>query len=32
VVEYVTQKQLREGDIRHPYTLELMAANRGFGR
>jgi peptide/nickel transport system ATP-binding protein len=32
VVEYLTQKQLREGDIRHPYTLELMAANRGFGR
>ncbi len=32
VVEYLTQKQLREGDIRHPYTRQLMAASRGFGR
>jgi peptide/nickel transport system ATP-binding protein len=32
VVEHLTQKQLREGDIRHPYTRELMAASRGFGR
>jgi peptide/nickel transport system ATP-binding protein len=31
VVERLTQKQLRQGDIRHPYTLALMAASRGFG-
>jgi peptide/nickel transport system ATP-binding protein len=28
VVELLTRKQLREGDIRHPYTLELLAASR----
>lgn len=32
IVEYLTRKQLREGDIQHPYTLELMAASRGFSR
>ncbi|MBI5591996.1 MAG: ABC transporter ATP-binding protein [Deltaproteobacteria bacterium] len=32
VVEHLTQKQLREGDIHHPYTLQLMAASRGLGR
>jgi len=30
VVERLTQKQLREGDIRQPYTQQLMAASRGF--
>jgi peptide/nickel transport system ATP-binding protein len=28
VVELLTRKQLREGDIRHQYTLELLAASR----
>jgi peptide/nickel transport system ATP-binding protein len=32
VVEILSRRQLREGDIHHPYTLELMAASRGFGR
>jgi peptide/nickel transport system ATP-binding protein len=32
VVEQLTQKQLRQGDIQQPYTLQLMAASRGFGR
>jgi len=32
VVEHLTRKQLREGDILHPYTRELMAASRGFSR
>ena len=31
VVEHLTQRQLREGDIQKPYTLKLMAASRGFG-
>jgi len=32
VVEQLSRKQLREGDIRHPYTRELMAASRhAFG-
>ena len=31
VVEQLTQKQLREGDIQQPYIQELMAASRGFG-
>jgi peptide/nickel transport system ATP-binding protein len=32
IVEYLTRKQLREGDIRQPYTQDLMAASRGFIR
>jgi peptide/nickel transport system ATP-binding protein len=32
VVEHLTQKQLRDGDIRQPYTRQLMAASRGFYR
>ena len=32
VVEHLTQKQLREGNIRQPYTRQLMAASRGFYR
>ncbi len=32
VVEHLTQKQLKERDIQQPYTLQLMAASRGFGR
>ncbi len=31
VVEALTQKQLREGDIHHPYTRQLMAVSRRFG-
>ena len=32
VVELLTRKQLRQGDIRHPYTRKLLAASRGFVR
>ncbi len=32
LVEHLTRNQLRQGDIRHPYTRELMAASRGFLR
>ena len=32
VVELLTQNQLRAGDIRHPYSRELMAACRELGR
>jgi peptide/nickel transport system ATP-binding protein len=30
VVEYLTRQELRQGNIQHPYTRELMAAGRGF--
>jgi len=30
VVEYLTRQDLRQGNIQHPYTRELMAAGRGF--
>jgi peptide/nickel transport system ATP-binding protein len=32
VVELLSPRQLREGGCRHPYTLQLMAASRAFGR
>ena len=32
VVEHLTQKQLRQGDVQQPYTLQLMTASRGFRR
>lgn len=32
VVEHLAQKQLMDGDVQHPYTLELLAASRRFVR